>query len=107
MFTVLFFLVAGTCLGIVLQRRKWILKTADSATHWAIYLLLFLLGLSVGANEVVMKSLATLGLQAFLLSSGAVLGSAFAAMGVYRWFWVSSSIQSPVSPTQLSSFYEE
>lgn len=107
MFTVLVFLVAGTFLGIILRRQKWILKTADSATHWAIYLLLFLLGLSVGANETVMKSLATLGLQAFLLSSGAVLGSAVAAMGVYHWFWVDSTAQHPVSNAQLSNFYEE
>ncbi len=90
MHTVLFFLVGGTVLGMVLRRQKWILETADKATHWAIYLLLFLLGLSVGANETVMQSLGTLGWQAFLLSSGAVLGSAIAALVVYRWFWLTA-----------------
>lgn len=88
MHTVLFFLVAGTILGMVLNKQKWVLETADKATHWAIYLLLFLLGLSVGANETVMQSLGVLGWQAFLLSVGTVSGSAIAASIVYRWFWL-------------------
>lgn len=75
MFTVLAFLLAGIVFGFLLRRYDTILRWADKATMWAIYGLIFLLGVSVGVNQLVMRSLGHLGLQAFILSSGAVLGS--------------------------------
>lgn len=99
MFTVLFFLVVGTALGLILQKQKWVLETAEKATHWAVYLLLFLLGISVGANQEVMGSLATLGLQALLLSSAAISGSVISSAVIYRWYFLPS--ESPVQTTPL------
>lgn len=41
---------------------------------WLIWLLLFLLGIEVGSNEMIVRSLPTLGVEALLLSSAATLG---------------------------------
>ena len=41
---------------------------------WLIWLLLFLLGIEVGSNEMIVRSLPTLGVEALLLSSAANLG---------------------------------
>jgi len=43
-------------------------------------LLLFLLGLEVGANETIVRQFGTLGFEAFLLAAGATLGSV-----VFAW----------------------
>lgn len=72
---VLLFLLAGLLLGFVLRGRPFVQRTAEQATIIAIYALLFLLGLSVGASELIMGALKQLGLQALLLSSGSILGS--------------------------------
>jgi uncharacterized membrane protein YbjE (DUF340 family) len=54
---------------------------------WAIYLLLFLLGVAIGTNEVIVKNLPALGFKALLISLGGVLGSVLVAWLAYRlWF---------------------
>jgi uncharacterized membrane protein YbjE (DUF340 family) len=68
---------AGIALGYLIRNRK----------RWAIYLLLFLLGIAIGTNEVIVKNLPTLGLKALLISMGGVLGSVLLAWLAYRlWF---------------------
>ena len=54
---------------------------------YAILLLLFLLGISVGANESIVNNLTTLGGQALLIASAGTLGSVLAAWGVYHFFF--------------------
>ena len=49
--------------------------------------LLFLLGISVGANESIVNNLTTLGGQALLIASAGTLGSVLAAWGVYHFFF--------------------
>jgi uncharacterized membrane protein YbjE (DUF340 family) len=75
MFTVLLFLAAGLLLGFCLRRRQPLLRVADRLAAWAVLWLIFLLGVSVGANDVVLSNLDQLGLQALVLSSGALIGS--------------------------------
>jgi hypothetical protein len=87
MLTILSFLVLGIGIGFIGRRRAAVLALADKVTHGAVYLLLFLLGVSVGLNKTVMSGLVNLGLQALLLSSGAVLGSVLVSMLVYNYFF--------------------
>ena len=54
---------------------------------YTILLLLFLLGISVGANESIVNNLTTLGGQALLIASAGTLGSVLAAWGVYHFFF--------------------
>ena len=50
-----------------------------------IWVLLFLLGIEVGGNESIIRNLSTLGIEALLLTMGAVLGSILAACGLWRF----------------------
>ena len=54
---------------------------------YTILLLLFLLGISVGANDAIVNNLTTLGGQAFLIALAGTTGSVLAAWGVYRFFF--------------------
>ncbi|HZJ73460.1 MAG TPA: LysO family transporter [Perlabentimonas sp.] len=87
MFTVLIVMVVGVFFGYFLRNRKKLVKFADKFTMWAIYLLLFLLGIAVGANEIIMKNLPRLGLKALIISLGGIAGSVLLAWAAYViWF---------------------
>jgi uncharacterized membrane protein YbjE (DUF340 family) len=75
MFTVLLSLIIGLLLGFVLRFRLLLLRAADRFATWAVLWLIFLLGVSVGANEIVLANFDRLGLQALVLSAGALIGS--------------------------------
>jgi hypothetical protein len=46
---------------------------------------LFLLGIEVGHNEQIIRSLPTLGVEAFAIALVCVLGSCLAAWGLWRY----------------------
>jgi hypothetical protein len=72
---ILLCLASGTLLGILLRRQRPVLAVADRLTSWAIYLLVYSLGIAVGANPAVLENLGRLGWQAALLCAGGILGS--------------------------------
>ena len=72
---VLIFLVAGMIVGYQFRRQPRLIKIADRCTLWIIYLFLFLLGLGVGVNEKIVQNLGTLGIQAGIITAGALVGS--------------------------------
>lgn len=75
-------LAAGVALGRLLSgRRLGFVPRAVTATVW---LLLFLLGVEVGADPAVTGSLATLGCTALVLCAGSVAGSIAAAWALWR-----------------------
>ncbi len=81
---VLLFLATGLLVGYLLQSRRKLLEALSVATTWSLFLLIFLLGISVGANEAVLKSLGRLGAQALILSAGGIVGSVAVACLVAR-----------------------
>lgn len=93
MFIVILFIFLGILSG-VLSRK---LSTGARISHtdvaarwqgrivtWLIWLLLFLLGIEVGSNEMIVRSLPTLGVEALLLSSAATLGCCVLAWILWR-----------------------
>jgi uncharacterized membrane protein YbjE (DUF340 family) len=84
---VLLFLLAGIVAGFFLRFRKGALPLAGRATNMSLYLLVFLLGVSVGADETVVRGLGRLGAQALVLSAGAVGGSVLVSWLVSRVFF--------------------
>lgn len=74
---VLGFFVAGIILGRIFRSHLIVKRASESLMMWAVYLLLFLLGISVGRNPQIIENIHTLGWQAFLLSLGALGGSLF------------------------------
>ena len=79
LFAVLF---GGILTGRLLRRRP--LRALGSDITFIIWLLLFLLGTEVGGNEEVLRSLATHGVQALVLCTGALAGSIACAWLLWR-----------------------
>lgn len=76
----------GIAAGFLLRKAAF-LRHIGKPISYTIYLLLFLLGLSVGSNELIVNNLATLGVQALLIASAGTLGSLLAAWAVYHYFF--------------------
>jgi uncharacterized membrane protein YbjE (DUF340 family) len=66
---------AGIFIGILLRGRTRLIRAASHASDYCVFFLLFVLGLSIGKNDAVIRSLSELGAKAAVLSLGAVLGS--------------------------------
>ena len=86
MFVIIGIMFLGTALGY-LFRRITFLQRLNPVIMLTICALLFVLGLSIGANEMIMKNLTTLGLQALVLACAGTFGSILAGWGVYHFFF--------------------
>ncbi len=68
-------IVAGIPLGFALRRQENVIHAVDRCTMWAIYGLLFLLGVSLGSDAELIQQLGTIGVQAFAISLSCLAGS--------------------------------
>ena len=75
MFQIIGFFASGILVGILLRGRGRLVRGASHASDLCVFFLLFVLGLSIGKNEAVMRALPEMGLKAAALALGAVLGS--------------------------------
>ena len=83
MFTIITIMLSGMLTGYLLRRLLFgRLGRVIAALIWT---LLFLLGLEVGSNERIVSGLATLGLEALLITLAGTLGSVLAAWGLWRY----------------------
>ena len=87
MYVVIILFLAGIFLGYFLKSNKKIKKYIDILTNWSIYLLLFLLGISVGNNETIIQNIGKLGIQALLITVFAMVGSIIMAFITYKLFF--------------------
>lgn len=79
-------LFAGLLAGFLIRGRARLIRVTHGAIAVSIFALLFLLGLSVGANDAITSSLARLGLEALVLSVGGTAGSVALVYLLYRGF---------------------
>jgi uncharacterized membrane protein YbjE (DUF340 family) len=86
MFTVIGIMFFGIIAGYLLRNQKQLRYTGRFISY-TIFLLLFLLGTSVGSNKVIVSSLPDIGGKAILISLAATLGSVICAWIVYRYFF--------------------
>ena len=93
MFIVILFIFLGILSGVLCRKLSTgaRISLTDVAAQWQgrivtwlIWLLLFLLGIEVGSNEMIFRSLPTLGVEALLLSSAATLGCCVLAWMLWR-----------------------
>jgi len=75
MWMIVLFFVVGILLGRLLSIHQLLIRVADQLAMASVLLLLFVLGLSVGLNHEVLAHFGTLGLQAVILTLGAIAGS--------------------------------
>jgi len=62
-------------------------RNVDALVYVSIFALLFLLGVSIGINDKIVKNFSEIGLMATMLTLGAVLGSIILAKVVYSYFF--------------------
>ena len=93
MFIVILFIFLGILSGVLCRKLSTgaRISLTDVAARWQgrivtwlIWLLLFLLGFEGGSNEMIVRSLPTLGVEALLLSSAATLGCCVLAWMLWR-----------------------
>jgi len=75
MLEIILIMCAGIAAGVLLRRKEKILAAAEKLTLLSIYLLLFLLGLSVGLNEKIITTFPDLGFKAIVITLSSVAGS--------------------------------
>lgn len=83
MLIIIFCFAAGIGLGYCFRTQKKLHEIANRLTQVALYVMLFTMGASIGANEAIFKNINTLGIQGLVLSLGAVTGSILTVYPVY------------------------
>lgn len=83
MLTIVSIMLFGVCCGYMLRRRR--LHLVPRLITVMIWVLLFLLGLEVGANRRIVTHLTTLGLEALLITSASLAGSLLLAWALWHF----------------------
>ena len=86
MFSIILTLVAGGILGYLLRRASFV-RQLEKSTALTVCLLLFVLGLSIGSNRLIVENLGRVGWQAAILAVLSLSGSIVAARIVFQLFF--------------------
>ena len=84
-FLIIGLMLCGVLTGYFLRKRK--LNFIYRIITFLIWILLFLLGIEVGGNKMIIGGLHSLGLEALVITLAAVAGSVLCAWGL----WISIS----------------
>lgn len=82
MYTIIGLMFIGMLFGLLMRKQR--LSGIHRIITLLIWLLLFLLGVEVGSNEKIIKGIHSLGLEAFILTIGGLLGSVIAAWVLWK-----------------------
>ena len=85
MIVILIIMFAGIALGFVFRKKRYVIALFDKLTSLSIYLLLFLLGLSIGNNELIINQFGRIGIDAILLAFSGIGGSVMFAYFTYKF----------------------
>ena len=77
-------MLSGVLIGYILRNIRAIPALVSKINIYIIFLLLFVMGLSVGSNPQVIQGLGTLGLLGIAISVVSIAGSVFLSWIVYR-----------------------
>lgn len=86
MLSIIITMIAGVLIGYLFRNVQFLQKTEKSISY-TIFLMLFILGISVGSNDLIINNLARFGWQAFVLASFGCLGSIIASWIVFNLFF--------------------
>ncbi|WP_290448095.1 LysO family transporter [uncultured Muribaculum sp.] len=75
----LFILIVSICIGI-LFRNKDFFKPSGKIAGATVLLLLFVFGISIGANSYIIENISALGIQSLLLAMTGIAGSVTAVV---------------------------
>ena len=86
MFVLIGIMLTGMLIGYLLRNKR--LSWIHRIITLLIWLLLFLLGIDVGGNAAIIRGLHTIGLEAFIITLAAVIGSTLAAWGLWYLIYI-------------------
>lgn len=86
MFSIVMTMLAGVLIGHFLRNGKRV-ENIEKSTSITIFVLLFVLGLSVGSNNVIIDNLGRFGWQAAVIAILGMGGSIIAARIVFQLFF--------------------
>ena len=92
-YIVILLFALGIGVGWILREKEKTGKNIDKAVTWSVYLLLFLLGISVGINEEIVDNFSRIGYIALWLTTGAVAGSILLAGLIYKMFFKKTDLK--------------
>ncbi len=84
MVEILILMSAGILIGFLLRCRQRIIFVIEKITGFSIYILLFLLGISVGTNDKVILNFGKIGFNAIVIALSSVAGSILLSFILYR-----------------------
>jgi uncharacterized membrane protein YbjE (DUF340 family) len=87
MWTVLLIIALGFGAGMLVQKKKKVIRINEKLTSVSIFLLLFVLGISLGQNREVLGNLGQMSIQVVVITSGAILGSVLISLIIYHYFF--------------------
>lgn len=96
-------MLAGVVIGHFLRNGKKV-ENIEKTTSITIFVLLFVLGLSVGSNKVIIENMGHFGWQAAVLAVLGMSGSIVAARIVYRLFFKKGEERNENSITVIAIF---
>ncbi len=87
MIEILLLIFGGMVIGYLVRRKKQVIRVTERLIIWSIFLLLFLMGLSIGRDPLIVGSLPSLGLNALLISIAGIAGSLVLALFLWKYFF--------------------
>jgi uncharacterized membrane protein YbjE (DUF340 family) len=82
MWTIISALIIGLLLGMI-NKSVRLKSISNSLLDYLVYLLIGLMGISLGQDEEIVSNLAELGLNAFIFAAAGVTGSIFLVLLVF------------------------
>lgn len=76
-------MLAGIILGKIISHKKTT-TLFGKLIFPVVIVLLFFMGIAIGKNDAILKNFSSLGLQAFVITMGAVTGAAIGGFIIYR-----------------------
>ena len=83
---ILVIMFSGIVIGFFLRKKIYVIMLFDKLTSLSIYLLLFLLGLSIGSNELIISQFGKIGFNAILLAFAGICGSVILSYFLHKFF---------------------
>ena len=87
MIAILIVLSAGILIGLLIVRKPKLHLFNNHLLNWAIYLLLFLLGISVGTNREVIQNIGKIGYEAIAIGIFSIAGSVLLSAILFKFLF--------------------
>lgn len=87
MIAILVILSTGILLGLLIVKKPKLHLFNNHLLNWAIYLLLFLLGISVGTNREVIQNIGKIGYEAIAIGIFSIAGSVLLSAILFKFLF--------------------